>query len=125
MGSRLSSSKRGRPEQCRLLVQPRRQARLPRTTRCGMAEHRNSFAEIVTAAVTDKGNNSFLRPDGCLGPSIRKALKRPVIVVLASRSADANWSETALQETAHSAKTIILDDSDQRTSISAGWQSGM
>src|SRR6185369_6419503 len=52
MGSRLSSPKRGRPEQCRLLVQPRRQARLPRTTRCGVAEHRNSFAEIVTAAVT-------------------------------------------------------------------------
>jgi hypothetical protein len=42
---------------------------------------------------------------------------RPVIFILASRSADANWSGTASQETAHSAKTIILDDSDQRTSI--------
>jgi hypothetical protein len=52
------------------------------------------------------------------GRALGKALKRPVIVVLTSRSADANWKgERALQETAHSAKTIILDDSDQRTSI--------
>jgi hypothetical protein len=53
-----------------------------------------------------------------LGPSIRKSAQASVIVVLISRSADANWKgKTALQETAHSAKTIMLDDFDQRTSI--------
>ena len=67
MGSRLSSSERGRPEQCRLLVQPRRQARLPRTTRCGVAEHRNSFAEIVTAAVTIRVITASFDQMGALG----------------------------------------------------------
>ena len=53
-----------------------------------------------------------------MGGALGRALKRPVIVVLASRSADANWKgETALQETAHSAKTIILDGFDQMASI--------
>jgi len=54
---------------------------------------------------------------GALGRASGKALKRPVVVVLASRSTDASWSGTASQETAHSAKTIILDGFDQMTSI--------
>jgi hypothetical protein len=43
-----------------------------------------------------------------LGPSIRKSAQaRPVVVVLASHSADATW--IGLQEPANLAKTLILD----------------
>jgi hypothetical protein len=46
-----------------------------------------------------------------LGRALGKALKRPVIVVLASRFRRCKLeTETALQETAHSARTISLDN---------------
>jgi len=46
-------------------------------------------------------SSHFFDHMGALGRASGKALKRPVIVVLASRSADANWKRKQLCKSLH------------------------
>jgi hypothetical protein len=98
---------------------------LPRPTRCGVAEHRNSFAEIVTAAVTIRVITASFDQMGALG---RASGKRSSVRLLSFllRVPQMQIGAKQLCKKLHILQKLsFLTTQTKGLAFGAGWQSGM